>query len=560
MTLRSIFITLFFAILAYTSNAQQWPGLTLLAASSKDSLLLLDTNGVAIKKFKCVGGNNVYSAYMQKGGFFYRACKPASAGGLTGGGMHGRLQKYDWNGNLVWDYTNASTTSNLHHDFCPLPNGNVLVICYDVKAAGDVVATGGTFTGAAWFEKIIELQPTGLNTQNVVWEWKMWDHICQTTDAAKPNYVTSAVSNPQLFDVAKFLSKDQFHMNGIDYDSVNNEIVFSCHFTNEFYIIDHSTTTAQAASHVGGTSGKGGDFLYRYGKPSNYGAAGGNAIDVLHDAHFVKQGANKGMISFYHNKGGGTQQSTADYVSTPRVGNAYTITAGSAFAPTTFTSRKVPTGLFSSNMGSVEEFPNGNYLFNAATSGKMQELDSNNAVLWTYTLTGPMNNAAQAHRYQACDLSFSKPATPTITKNGTELSVPTTNAYTYEWTLNGTVVGINSTFTPTGFGMYNVVVKDSFGCASNQSGYGYYPTSINNTKKIACNIYPNPAMQSIDIAIDLPITKNVFIYIINAQGKLVKLINFANKIDIRDLANGVYSIKISTATELFAEQKLLVMH
>jgi hypothetical protein len=44
---------------------------------------------------------------------------------------------------------------------------------------------------------------------------------------------------------------DWMHINGISYNPDLDQIVISSHNLDEFYVIDHSTTTAEAASHSG---------------------------------------------------------------------------------------------------------------------------------------------------------------------------------------------------------------------------------------------------------------------------------------------------------------------
>lgn len=270
-----------------TATAQQWPGYTLYATMNSTSTYLIDTNGTTFKSWTGLTRQTGYSSYMLPGGVLLRTVK-ASGVSFTGGPICGEIQKVDWNGNIIWDYIYSTTNYCTHHDICPMPNGNVLVIAYERKTAAQVAAAGcSAFSGEMWPDKIVEIQPTGATTGTVVWEWHAWDHIMQNTNSSAANYQSSLVNHPELFNVNYNASKDWMHMNGLDYNDSLDQIAFSCHNLHEVYIIDHSTTTAEAAGHTGGNSGKGGDLLYRWGNPAAYGASGSKILNVVHDAHWI---------------------------------------------------------------------------------------------------------------------------------------------------------------------------------------------------------------------------------------------------------------------------------
>jgi hypothetical protein len=177
----------------------------------------------------------------------------------------------DWNNNIVWSYATTSNGIMQHHDICPLPNGNVLCLATDVYPLAQITAEGRNpaITGANLrLEKVVELHPTGLNTATVVWEWKFKDHLIQDFDATKLNYGVVA-AHPELLDLnySNGNTVDYIHTNSIDYNAALDQIIISARHLNEIYIIDHSTTTAEAASHMGGNANRGGDFLWRWGNP-----------------------------------------------------------------------------------------------------------------------------------------------------------------------------------------------------------------------------------------------------------------------------------------------------
>jgi hypothetical protein len=456
-------------------SAQKWGNYTLYSVQNSTTTQLIDTLNAVYKTWTHTTATKTgYSSYLMPGGILWRSI--ANTGNsLNGGGMTGRVQKVAWDGTVLWDFTYSSSTYCLHHDFCPLPNGNVLLISYDVKTAAEATVAGCSQNIVIWSEKVIEVQPTGATTGNIVWEWKLWDHLVQNVDASKPNYQTSIVNHPELLNINYSTQKDWVHMNGIDYNPMLDQISLSSHNLNMWFIIDHSTTTAEAASHSGGNAGKGGDMLYRYGNPASYGATGSTVLNVTHDAHWIPEGVpNAGRLVGFNNRGVSNSQSSVDQIDVPRVGYNYTITPGSAYTPATYTQRHACNGA-SSNMGNSQQLPNGNMLVCIATSGLMYEINSAGTTLWSKTATG---SVPQAFRYSNCYVSNPAPAIPTVSQNGNILS--STTAVTYQWYKNGDLISgaISQTYNATQSGVYVVRITDSNGCVYQYSpGFRFTPSS-----------------------------------------------------------------------------------
>jgi len=527
------------------SYAQQWNGLTYYSNMNSTSGYLMDTNSVNVKTYTFNIGTG-YSTHYMPGGNFVRSCQnPGNV--LTGGGMTGRLQKLDYNGNVLWDWTYSSSTYCLHHDHCILPNGNILAICYDVYNATDMANVGCTSTiTSIQAEKVIEIQPVGTNSAVIVWQWKVWDHLVQNVDNSKPTYQTSIVNHPELLNINYQAKKDWMHMNGIDYNPILDQIVVSSHNLNEWYIIDHSTTTAEAASHTGGKAGKGGDFLYRWGNPLAYQAVGSPSIlNVTHDSHWVPEGCpNAGNISGVNNKGvtSPTNKTCADAITPPRIDYNYSLTIGSAFTPSTYGYRHQSTG-YTSNMGSVEEFPNGNRMICLATAGTIYEIDAAGNTLWSKSTLG---STPQSHRYTTCYLNNPAPSQPSISLNGSDLV--STSANTYQWYYNGNLLAgaTSQSYTPSQNGYYVVRTTDANGCVfvySSSFLFGTLTKVSENTSRMEFNVFPNPSEGKLQIQTEL---KNFEVSIHTVTGSEIYRGKDSKTIELVDISAGIYLVRITT--------------
>ncbi|MFM7216867.1 MAG: aryl-sulfate sulfotransferase, partial [Bacteroidota bacterium] len=424
-----------FLFITQLLSAQQWGAFTLYSTQNSTTAYLVDTNGTTHHSWTGMSAGTGYSSYLMPGGTLVRSIR-VSGTQLSGGGMTGGVQKVAWDGTLLWNFVYSSATYCLHHDICPLPNGNVLMISYDVKTAMDATNAGSSTAHTMWSEKIMEVQPTGLNTGTVVWEWKLWDHLTQSVNAARANYNASTLNHPELLDINySSTSTDWVHMNGIDYNPDLDQIVIGSHNLNQVFVIDHSTTTAEAASHSGGNSGKGGDFLYRWGNPASYGATGTRIFNVVHDAHFIPSDCpNAGYIVGYNNNGISATASCVDMAAPPYDGYNYLLNPGSAYAPSTYTKRINCNG-HNSNMGNSQQLPNGNSLICIAQGGIIKEVDSVGNLLWSIT---PGGTQPQAFRYSACYVSGTPPTTPSIIENAGTLDAGTGTSF--QWYENGVAI------------------------------------------------------------------------------------------------------------------------
>lgn len=460
-----------------TLQAQQWGDYTLYSVMNSSNAYLVDTTGTNYHTWTFAANKKTgYSTYMLSGGDLVRSVSN-QGNQLNGGGMTGAVQKVDWSGNVLWDYVYSTANYCLHHDICPMPNGNVLMISYEVKTAAEATQAGSSQNIVIWPDKIIEVQQTGATTGTIVWEWHAWDHLVQNVDQTKDNYYPSIVDHPELLNINYQTTKDWMHMNGLDYNANLDQITFSSHALNEIYVIDHSTTTLEAAGHTGGNSGKGGDLLYRWGNPAVYSAAGTNVFHTVHDAHFVPEDCpHHGDLVGYNNNGISNNQSCVDRIIPPRSGYNYTITPGSAYLPANYTSRHACNG-HNNNMGNSQQLPNGNILVCVAQSGLIYEADSNGNTLWSKTITGTV---PQAFRYTAC---YTSGTNPTVTASAANLTICEGDAvqldataaggssYTYQW--SSIPAGFSSTIqnpvvNPTTNTSYTVVVN-SGGCTANSS-------------------------------------------------------------------------------------------
>ena len=189
---------------------------------------------------------------------------------------------------------------------------------------------------------------------------------------------------------------DVYHLNAIKYNADLDQIAFSSPHLNEIFIIDHSTTTQEAAGHSGGRWGKGGDFLYRWGNPENYGR-GDSTNEVLfgqHDIRWIEKGSpGEGHLMLFNNNHYRASLDSINYSEIYEIappidskGN-YIIEKGKSYGPDKpVWVYKAPDSLsfWSSFISGAERMKNGNTFINEGARGRFFEVTKEGKLVWEY--------------------------------------------------------------------------------------------------------------------------------------------------------------------------------
>ncbi len=381
------------------SNAA-YNGYTLFAPIAGKTTYLIDNCGKTVNSWASNFRPGL-SAYLLSNGDLLRAESTGSTHPIygSGGGAGGRIERIDWNGNLQWNYSYWDTEYVQHHDIVPLPNGNILLLAWERFTRQEIKNLGRdtskiAASGYVWSEYIVEVQPSGTNSGTVVWEWHFINHVVQDYDAAQQNYGNVA-AHAELLDLnytGANITQEWIHANSIDYNPILDQILISSRLLGELYVIDHSTTTAQAAAHSGGNSGKGGDLLYRWGNPEAYrkGTTNDRILYGQHSAKWIFDTENAGKIIVFNNGEGrpqGAYSTVEIFAPQTDTSGAYTKNFTEKFLPdTSFWVYKtpVPTDFYDNRISGSQELPNGNILICSGTHGKFFEVTKQGNLVWEY--------------------------------------------------------------------------------------------------------------------------------------------------------------------------------
>lgn len=178
-----------------------------------------------------------------------------------------------------------------------------------------------------------------------------------------------------------------------------------------------------------------------------------------------------------------------------------------------------------------------------------------NSGIYTVTLIVTLSNGAKDTLQMVNYITVGISGTAVnISQAGNNLTASLTGTgYTYQWFLNGNVVGTAQTYTPTASGNYTVMVTDVNGCNTTSSPFNFIMTGLDNSIIQSLNIFPNPTQTNFSVQFTAMEKSMYKILIYNSLGQEVYAQNIGTisgncttEIPFRNVPQGAYLVKIQS--------------
>ena len=372
-------------------------GYILLGPMNETETYLINNDGEIVHTWD--SGSTLRSAfYLLDNGNLLRSEEPPDKIPSFGGNA-GRVAEYSWDGEMVWHFDYYGSNYLSHHDIKKMPDGNVLIVAHDIKSEAEALEAGCDpdliVNGKVFADSVIEVDPS---TNEIVWEWHLWDHLVQDYDPEKDNFGVVSES-PELVDLnftktenGTGIFPETSHVNSIDYNEELDQIILSPSFFSEIWIIDHSTTSAEAAGHSGGRGGRGGDLVLRWGNPEAYGR--GNSDDkklfFQHSVSWIRKGlpGEDNILIFNNGDADRPYSSVVELKLEPDVTGNYPLLDNGIYAPEEFFweyTAEIPEEFYARGQSGAQRQPNGNTLIYVTTNyGHLFEVKQDGEIIWEY--------------------------------------------------------------------------------------------------------------------------------------------------------------------------------
>jgi len=333
------------------------------------------------------------------------------------GGSAGYIEEVTWDNKLVWKFQFAPFEKHLsHHALEPLPNGNVLALCWERKTKEDALKAGRhpefLPDNEIWNDLVVELEPDrGKKNAKVIWKWSAWDNLVQDYDPNKNNYgdikspdklninycvvggkagnrntLTRQKKDKSTGGVNNFGNtgnkngntgeKDWLHVNHLCYDAEYDQVLLSVNCFNEVWIIDRTS----------------GNIIYRWGNPEAYGRGtmDDQKLFCQHSAIFHKnEVGERGFIVYNNGRHPDRAWSTVDEIRLPEfLLNMYKMD-GETYGPETCEWRYGPSkgranSWYDTHTGHCQRLRNGNTLITMGTCSTIVEVTKDKEEVWRY--------------------------------------------------------------------------------------------------------------------------------------------------------------------------------